>query len=414
MKQLPRPLLFCLSLTLALLPIQAQTAAPPAATNREPAKPAMAPSVVQADYGKMPDGTPVEIFTLTNKNGAVAKIIGYGATIAELDVPDRDGKMGNVVLGADSLAAYQRFAQQAFVAGRVANRIAGAKFTLDGKEYTLNANNGPNTLHGGNVGFGKVVWKGEIIPAGKDADPAVKLTYVSKDGEEGFPGTLTTSVTYTLTAQNTLRLDYTATTDKPTPVNLTNHAFFNLTGGRGDSSGHLLMINAGNYTAADAALLPTGEIKRVKDTALDFTTPTALGARVAQLGARNYDHSFVLNRDKGTEGKLTLAARVTEPTSGRIMEVWTDQPGLQLYTSPLNAAPIATSTPANASASGSGIGTTQGTGRGRGGAARGSPGFIVLETQHFPDAVHHDNFPSIILRPGETFHTVTEYRFGAK
>lgn len=420
--------LCCFLFGLSFLSAQAQTApSAPAASATEPAKSAIVPGVVRADFGKMPDGTAVEVFTLTNKNGAVAKVIGYGATIAELDVPDREGKMGNVVLGTDSLAAYQRFAQQAFVAGRVANRIAGAKFTLDGKDYTLNANNGPNTLHGGIVGFGKVAWKGEIVSTSKDADPAVKFTYVSKDGEEGFPGTLTTSVTYTLTAQNTLRLEYTATTDKPTPVNLTNHAFFNLSGGRGDSSGHVLMINADKYTAADAALLPTGEIKDVKGTALDFTKPKALGTDVATLGARNYDHSFVLNKDQDSAGKLTLAARVTEPTSGRIMEVWTDQLGLQLYTSPLSALPPAAPAPvtgsatanATASASGSaasgnvtGAGTSQATGRG--GAARGSPGFLVLETQHFPDALHHDNFPSIILRPGEIFHSVTEYRFGVK
>ncbi len=419
MKPHPSLLVFFLAGCCAVLPAQAQTATGTPAKSAEAAtaNPALPSGVTKADYGQMPDGTPVEIFTLVNKKGAVAKVIGYGAIIAELDMPDGHGVPANVLLGADSLAAYQRFQQPAFVAGRVANRIAGAKFTLDGQEYKLAANNGPNTLHGGIVGFGKVVWRGEIVST-KDADPAVKFTYVSKDGDEGFPGTLTTSVTYTLTSDNVFRLEYAATTDKPTPVNLTNHAYWSLSGNRSDSSSQVLTINADNYTEADAALLPTGEIKPVKGTAWDFTSPMVLGARVAQLGARNYDHSFVLNKDKDSAGKLTFAARVSEPVSGRLMEVWTDQPGIQLYTSPLSAPSTTANTPATGGGTASGTGTAapvQATGgRGRGGARGSGPGFIALETQHFPDALHHDNFPNIILRPGEKFTTVTEYRFSAK
>ncbi len=383
--------IFCFFAASGLFLLNAPAAEPAATTAAETPKPAIVAGTQKSVFGQLPDGTDVELYTLTNKNGAVAKIITYGATIVGLDMPDRAGKLANVVLSTDSLANYLRFPLSASVMGRVANRIAGARFTLDGHDYTLNANDGVNTLHGGRIGFSKVIWKAEIPTLAKDAGQAVKLTYVSKDGEEGYPGTLTTSVTYTLTDQNILRLEYSATTDQPTPVNLTNHAFFNLAGGTGDSNAYELLINADRYTVADATLIPTGEIVSVKDTPLDFTQPAALGARAADLPGRHYDHSFVLNREKDAGQSLTFAARVTEPTTGRVMEVWTNQPGLQLYTSQLGA---------NASA-----------GRpGRGG--RGA-GFIVLETQHFPDAVHHDNFPSIILRPGETFTSKTEYRFTA-
>jgi aldose 1-epimerase len=353
--------------------------------------PALAPAGVQRSiYGQTPDGKDIEEYTLKNGKGATAKILTCGATIAELDMPDREGKFANVVLAASSAANFLRFNQSASVMGRVANRIAGASFTLDGKDYTLYANDGPNTLHGGRIGFNKVNWTAEIPASGKDAAPAVKLTYVSKDGEEGFPGTLTVSLSYTLTDQNVLRLEYSATTDKPTPVNLTNHAYFNLAGGKGDSKNYLVTVNADFYTMADAALLPTGEIASVKGTPFDFTQPVALGARAEQLGtAQHYDASFVLNRPQEAKGGFSFAARVSEPTTGRIVEVWTDQPGLQIYTSQLGA--------------------TQPGGRGGRGA-----GFITLETQHFPDAVHHANFPSIILRPGVTFTSETEYRFSAK
>jgi aldose 1-epimerase len=384
---------FLLLMVYAVSVASAQGAEPAAVgTTQAPSAQAPATAGVQKSiYGQTPDGADIEEYTLTNGKGATAKILTYGATIAELDMPDRDGKFANVVLAASSPANFLRFNQSASVMGRVANRIAGASFTLDGKDYTLFANDGPNTLHGGKVGFNKMNWKAEIPAAGKDAAPAVKLTYISKDGEEGFPGTLTTTLTYTLTDQNIFRLEYSATTDKPTPVNLTNHAYFNLAGGKGDSKSYILTINADKYTVADAALIPTGEVANVKDTPFDFTQPTALGARAAQLGAaQHYDASFVLNRPSETKSGITFAARVSEPTTGRVVEVWTDQPGLQIYTSQLGA--------------------TQPGGRG----GRGGAGFITLETQHFPDAVHHANFPSIILRPGGTFTSETEYRFSAK
>ncbi len=372
----------------------AATAAGPAAGSAT--KPPVA-SVVKSAYGKTTDGTVVDLYTFTNKNGAVAKVITYGATIVDLEMPDRDGKQGNMVLATATPEVFQRFNQSASVKGRVANRIAGAAFTLDGQEYKLAANDGKNTLHGGKIGFDQVVWKAEIPTSASDAGHAVKFTHVSKDGEEGFPGTLTTTLTYRLTDDNVLRLDYTATTDKATPINLTNHAYFNLSGGTGSSANYEVTINADRYTVADATLIPTGEIAPVKDTAMDFTKPVALGANATKLGPNpHYDHSFVLNRDKDAGSTLTFAARVSDPASGRIVECWTNEPGLQLYTSSL-AVPGAAAAGARA---------------GRG-AGRGA-GFFTLETQHFPDAVHHDSFPSIILRPGATFTSTTEYRFSAK
>lgn len=338
------------------------------------------PSVRRAEFGRAADGTVIEAFTLTNQHGAVAKVITFGAILADLRVPDRDGRLAGVVREiAFSEENYARgFPQAAAVIGRVANRIAGARFTLDGRDYPLAPNNAPNHIHGGRKGFAKVVWQGE--PVVSPDGPAAKLTYVSQDGEEGYPGTLTLTVTYTLTSANTLRIDYRATTDKPTPLNLTNHAFFNLAGA-GDVLDTVLTLNADRYTVVDAALIPTGEIKRVKGSPLDFTKPTALGARSEQLGAsRRYDHNFVINR--AAAAALVFAARAAEPRSGRVMEVWTTEPGVQLYTSPLGAAP-----------------------------APGGAGFFCLETQHYPDSVHRPEFPSTILRPGETFRSTTELRF---
>ncbi|HTB63688.1 MAG TPA: aldose epimerase family protein [Opitutales bacterium] len=414
---------FCLVVGF-VLPLANVFAADAAASAPVATTPAISAKAAKAEYSQLPDGT--ALYTLANKNGAVVKILAYGATIVDLEMPDRNGQLANVVLAPNPLANYARFNQSASVKGRVANRIAGASFTLDGNTYTLKANDGPNTLHGGLVGFDKVVWSGVINGENKDGDVNVKLTYISKDGEEGFPGTLTVSLTYTLTANNTLRLAYSATTDKPTPLNLTNHAYFNLAGGRGDSNSYQVQINADRYTVADAALIPTGEIKSVKDSPFDFTQPTALGAHADQLGAgaaRHYDASFVLNRDQAAGTALTFAARVTEPTSGRSVEVWTNEPGLQLYTSQLNPPPAPASTSPAASAASASVSassaasappaTTPAPARGRG-AGRNAVGFLTLETQHFPDAVHHDNFPSIILRPGETFSSITEYRFTAK
>jgi aldose 1-epimerase len=332
--------------------------------------------IEEREFGTMPDGTVVKQFALRNARGMTAKIISYGAIITELQAPDRNGAMTNVVLGANSLEEYLKGVNAAAVIGRVANRIAGAKFTLDGVEYKLAANNGPNHIHGGSVGFAKVNWQATALPAGK-REAAVQFTYLSKDGEEGYPGNLTAKVTCTLTDDNELRIDYEATTDKATPVNLTNHAYFNLAG-HGDVLDHELWLAADRYTPADDQLIPTGDIASVKGTPLDFTTPTRVGARIGQLKPKpgGYDHNFVINNG----GKsLVLAARVTEPKSGRVMEVRTTEPGVQLY-------------------SGNHL----------------KHGALCLETQHYPDSVNQPHFPPVILRPGQTFKSATVFAFSAK
>jgi aldose 1-epimerase len=338
-------------------------------------------------FGKA-DGKPVELYTLTNAKGMKAQIMTYGATLTGLWVPDRDGKLADVVLGFDDLQGYLKghpfFGS---TVGRVANRIAKGKFTLDGREYKLFVNNGPNTLHGGKKGFDKVIWTAAPVKGN-----AVKFTYKSSDGEEGYPGNLTASVTYTLTDDNELRLDYEATADKATPVNLTNHSYFNLAGqGSGTILGHELTLEADKYTPPDDTLIPTGEIKAVKGTPLDFTTPHTIGERIDQLKDKTggYDHNFVLN---GGGKKLAPAARVREPKSGRVMEVLTTEPGVQLYTGNFLDGKL----------------------QGKGGAAYPKHGALCLETQHFPDSVNHANFPSTILRPGATFRSTTVYKFSAK
>lgn len=348
-------------------------------------------NVQKQAFGKTRDGSEVDLYTLTNPAGMTAKVMTYGAILTELTAPDRDGKLADVVLGFDNLNDY--LAGHPFfgaTVGRVANRIAGSKFTLDGKEYKLAANNGPNSLHGGLKGFDKMVWKAE--PAKNGDAAAVKFTYVSKDGEEGYPGNLTVTVTYTLTNENVLRLDYTATTDKATPVNLTNHSYFNLAGAKsGDILGHEITINAEKYTPADDALLPTGEIKSVQGTPFDFKTPKRIGERFDQLKnePRGYDHNFVIAR----EGKgLTMAVEVREPKTGRTMQMWTTEPGVQFYTGNF----------------------LDGKKKGKGGVVYKQHAGFCLEAQHFPDAVHHANFPSIILKPGQTYKQTTMYKFSAK
>lgn len=346
-------------------------------------------SAQKMDFGKMPDGTPVELYTLSNGR-VTARVMTYGGIITELHVPDRAGKTADVVLGFDTLDDYiARSPHFGAITGRVANRIARAEFTLDGKEYRLAANNGPNTLHGGKKGFDKVVWKAQDVsgPAG----PAVKLTYLSRDGEEGFPGNLNVAVTYTLTDDNALRIDYTATTDRATPVNLTNHSYFNLAGhASGTILDQELMLAADQYTPSDDQYIPTGQIAPVGGTPLDFTTPTAIGARIGQIQGEpgGYDHNYVI-RPSGSSP--AFAARARDPKSGRVLEMYTTEPGVQLYTSNF----------------------MDGNLKGKGGAAYKKHQAFCLEAQHYPDALHHPNFPSIILRPGVTYTQTTIYKFSA-
>ena len=347
--------------------------------------------IQEVNFGQTKDRKAVELYVLTNAGGMTAKVMTYGAILTELHVPDRAGKRADVVLGFDDLKGY--LAGHPYfgaTVGRVANRIAKGGFTLHGREYRLAVNNGPNALHGGRKGFDKVVWKAE--PMHKKDAVAVKFTYRSPDGEEGYPGNLTASVTYTLTDQNELRLDYTATTDKATPVNLSNHSYFNLAGARSGETilGHELMLAADRYTPVDDTLIPTGEIKPVRGTPLDFTRPTAIGARIGQLKQTGgYDHNFVLN----SGGKaLALAARVREPKSGRVMEMSTTEPGVQFYTGNF----------------------LDGKTKGKGGVAYPKHYGFCLEAQHFPDSVHHANFPSVILEPGKSYTQTTVYKFSAK
>jgi aldose 1-epimerase len=351
------------------------------------------PKLDKQPFGKTADGAEVDLYTLQSGKGMTAKIITYGTIVTELDVPDRAGKTADVVLGFDDLKGY--LAGHPFfgaIVGRVANRIAKGKFTLDGKEYKLATNNGPNHLHGGIKGFDKVVWKAEPVDA-KDG-VAVKFSYVSKDGEEGYPGNLTCTVTYTLTTKNELRIDYTATTDKATPVNLSNHSYFNLAGhGSGDILGHEMHIQADDYTPVDDTLIPTGKIEPVKGTPLDFLPQTpafTIGKRIGELKGepRGYDHNFVLRKN----AKLDMAARVTEPKSGRVMEVWTTEPGVQFYTGNF----------------------LNGKEKGKGGAVYNKHAGFCLETQHYPDSVNHPSFPSVILKPGDTYTQTTIYRFSTK
>jgi aldose 1-epimerase len=342
-------------------------------------------------FGKTRDGTPVDLYVLTNAKGMQAKVMTYGAILTELYTPDRDGKLDDVVLGFDNLGDYLK-GHPFFGAtvGRVANRIAKGRFTLDGKEYKLATNNGPNHLHGGNQGFDKHVWKAEPVKA--TGGVAVKLTYVSKDGEEGYPGNLTAAVTYTLTDKNELKIDYQATTDKATPVNLSNHSYFNLEGTKaGDILGHELTLAADKYTPVDATLIPTGAIQTVEGTPLDFTKPTAIGARIAQMKGNpsGYDHNFVL---RGEGKTLALAARVHEPKTGRVMEMYTTEPGVQFYTGNF----------------------LDGLVKGIGGMVYQKHHGFCLEAQHFPDSVNQPSFPSVILRPGQTYRQTTVYKFAAK
>jgi aldose 1-epimerase len=347
--------------------------------------------VTSQPFGKMPDGTPVDIYTLSD--GAFeARIATYGGVVVSLKAPDRNGKTADVVLGFDDLDGYVanfNTPANAFfgaIIGRYANRIAHGSFTLDGKKYSLPQNDGQNTLHSGTHGFNNVVWKAKPVANG------VELTYLSKDGESGFPGNLSATVRYTL-VKGDLRIEYSATTDKDTVVNLTNHSYFNLAG-QGDILKNEVTLHASRFTPVDAALIPTGELKPVEGTPFDFRKATAVGARIgaddAQLHlGHGYDHNWVL--DSGG-GKLVEAAEVYEPSSGRVLKVMTDQPGIQFYTGNF----------------------LNGTIKGKGGKPDELRSALCLETQHFPDSPNHPDFPTTELKPGERYHTVTVYSLSTR
>jgi aldose 1-epimerase len=351
-------------------------------------------STTKSSFGKTPEGDAVDLYVLTNKNGMEVAITTYGGAVVSIKVPDRSGKLGDVVLGYDSLDGYiNDKANLGVLVGRYANRIGHAQFSLDGKTYTLAKNNGENSLHGGVKGFGKVLWKAREVP-GKDGQ-ALELSYLSKDGEEGFPGNLKVTVIYTLTDANELRIAYSATTDKTTVVNLTNHSYFNLAGpGSGAILGTQLTIEADKFTPVDSGLIPTGELREVAGTPFDFRKATAIGARIEandeqiKLGG-GYDHNFVLRRRGGDP--ISLAARAVEPTTGRVLEVWTTEPGIQFYTGNFL----------------DGV-------RGKGGVSYTKRSAFCLETQHFPDSPNQPKFPSVALKPGGRYQTTTVYKFSAE
>jgi aldose 1-epimerase len=356
--------------------------------------PATKAGVQQRPFGTH-DGRQVTLYTLTNSHGVEVRAMNYGGIIVSIRVPDRKGQFADVVLGHETLEGYiPNPPYFGAIVGRYANRIANGTFTLDGKTYTLPKNDGPNTLHGGTTRtFNQVVWDAEPLK-GKTG---VAFSYLSKDGDDGFPGNLKVKVTYTLTDANALLIDYEATTDKATPINVSQHSYFNLKGeGNGDILDHEIMINADRFTPVDKNLIPTGELRPVKGTPFDFTKPTKIGAHINDdyeqlvLG-HGYDHNFVLNHTPSQNG-MVLAARVQEPTSGRTLEVWTTQPGVQFYTGNFLDGSI--------------------TGK-HGHVYKHRYGFC-LETQHFPDSPNHPDFPNTILRPGETFHQKTVFKFSAK
>lgn len=348
------------------------------------------PTMIKETFGKLPDGTAVDLYTLANRSGMEVKITNYGGIIVSIKTPDRNGKPGDVVLGYDNLDGYvKRNPFFGCLVGRYGNRIGKARFNLNGVEYRLAANNGQNHLHGGLKGFDKQVWEAKALG---DAT-GIELKYLSKDGEEGYPGNLSVTVTYTLSDDNTLKIDYLATTDKETVLNLTNHSYFNLAG-EGDILGHEMMIDADRFTPVDSELITTGELRSVAGTPFDFLKPMPIGARIDAADeqivfGKGYDHNFVLNHKPGEMG---LVARVYEPKTGRQMEVFTTEPGVQFYT-----------------------------GNFLDGSIRGKSGRIVerrsgfcLETQHFPDSPNKPQFPSPVLKPGDSYKTSTSFRFSAR
>jgi aldose 1-epimerase len=359
---------------------------------------AQPPSVTSTSFGKLPDGREATLYTLVNAHGTRADITDYGAIVVRLWVPDRTGRLDDVVLGYNTVADYARNSPYlGAIVGRVGNRIAQGRFALDGQTYTLatnsSANGIPCHLHGGNVGFDKVLWSAR--PAVVDGSPTLELSYRSPDGEEGYPGNLDVTATYTLRADNALCVDYRATTDRATPVNLTQHSYFNLKGeGRGDTLDHVLQLNARSFTAVNTGLIPTGELAPVAGTPFDFTTPHRMGDRVDALHeqlkhAGGYDHNWVLDHKSSA---LKLAATASEPTSGRIMDVWTQEPGVQFYCGNF----------------------LDGTAIGKSGQPYPRRSGFCLETQHYPDSPNQPAFPNTILRPGQTYRTATIFKFSAR
>lgn len=336
-------------------------------------------------FGQMPDGQNIDLYVLTNTSGIKAGIMTYGATLVSLEVPDREGKSADITLGYDSIGGYIAASPYfGSTVGRYANRIAKGKFTLNGVEYTLATNNGENHLHGGIKGFDKVVWSAE--PLRMEDAIGVKFIYFSKDGEEGYPGNLTCAVTYLLNDNDELRISYEAETDKPTHVNLTHHSYFNLAGqGSREILSHELMLNADKYTPVDEGLIPTGEIRSVADSPMDFTTPHTIGERIDQVEG-GYDHNFIL---RGGGETLVLAAKVYEPESGRVMEIHTTEPGIQFYSGNFLDGSIT----------------------GKSGKTYLRHYGFCLEPQHFPDSPNKPNFPSTVLNPGEKYKTLTVFRF---
>ena len=343
-------------------------------------------------FGQTKDGVVVNLYTLSNNKGAEVGICNYGGLVIFLKVPDRHGRVGDVVLGYENLTNYLNDTPYfGALIGRYGNRIAKGKFTLDGKEYTLAVNNGPNALHGGLKGFDKVVWEPRFLA--RPEGPALELRYASKDGEEGYPGNLSVLAVYTLTEDNALRIDYTATTDKATVVNLTHHSYFNLAG-TGDVLNHQVMIPADKFTPVDSTLIPTGELRPVEGTPFDFRAPTAIGARISQDDeqlkfGKGYDHNWVINK---AMGQLGLMARVSEPTSGRVMEVWSTEPGLQFYSGNF----------------------LDGTLKGKGGWVYQFRNGFCMEPQHYPDSPNKPNFPSVVLKPGRVYRNSIIYKFSVQ
>lgn len=343
-------------------------------------------SVARAAFGqRTTGGDHIDEYMMENAAGMKVRIINYGATIVSIETPDARGHTADVVLGFDDMCGYESTGNPYFGAccGRFANRLGKGRFSIDGEEYSVAINNGPNGLHGGLVGFDKKVWTAEIV-----GDSAVKMSLLSPDGEEGYPGTLSVELVYTLTDQNELKLEYTATTDKKTIVNLTNHSYFNLSGS-GSIHGHVIQINADRYTVVDEHSTPTGELREVAGTEMDLRDPTPIGKNIDQVQGLGYDHNYCINQK--APGELTLAASVFEPHSGRTLECWTTEPGVQLY-------------------SGNYMEHIQG----KGGAIYDKQEGFCLETQHFPDSPNHPDFPSTELNPGETYTQTTIYTFGVK